>query len=66
MVEVNNRTCLTDSWPFCPFWAGPVVSQLLLSDFFIDTIKVEPKQVTLVPGTDYMTTVDDWLDVQVC
>lgn len=43
-----------------------MVSQLLLSDFFIDTIKVTPKQVTLVPRMDYMTTFDDWLDVQVC
>ena len=44
---------------------GPVVSQLLLNDFVIDTIKVSPKQSTLVPGMDYMTSVQDWLDVQV-
>eukprot|EP00903_Cladosiphon_okamuranus_P014557 g13503.t1 len=43
---------------------GPLVSQLLLSDFVIDTIRVTPKQTTLVPGMDYMTSVQDWLDVQ--
>ena len=42
------------------------MSQLLYSDFVIDTIKVVPKQVTLVEGMDYMTTFQDWLDVQVC
>lgn len=45
--------------------AGPVVSQLLLSDFAIDSIVVPPKQVTLVKEMDYMTTFQDWLDVQV-
>lgn len=49
-----------------PPYSGPVVSQLLLSDFVIDTINVAPKQTTLKPGMDYMTTVKDWLDVQVC
>eukprot|EP00904_Undaria_pinnatifida_P002847 jgi/Undpi1/12563/HiC_scaffold_6.g02232.m1 len=44
--------------------AGPVVSQLLLNDFIIDAIVVEPKQVTLVPGKDYMTSFQAWLDVQ--
>ncbi|CAN0233495.1 unnamed protein product, partial [Ectocarpus fasciculatus] len=44
--------------------AGPVVSQLLLSDFVIDNIIVPPKQVTLVKEIDYMTTFQDWLDVQ--
>ncbi|CAM9244255.1 unnamed protein product [Ectocarpus sp. 13 AM-2016] len=44
--------------------AGPVVSQLLLSDFAIDNIVVPPKQVTLVKDMDYMTTFQDWLDVQ--
>eukprot|EP00752_Nemacystus_decipiens_P009700 g8663.t1 len=43
---------------------GPVVSQLLLSDFVIDTIRVAPKQTTLKPKMDYMTSVQDWLDVQ--
>ena len=45
--------------------AGPVVSQLLLGDFIIDAIVVQPKQVTLVPGMDYMTSFQAWLDVQV-
>ncbi|CAM9447814.1 unnamed protein product, partial [Pylaiella littoralis] len=44
--------------------AGPVVSQFLLSNFTIDNIVVQPRQVTLVEGVDYMTTVQDWLDVQ--
>lgn len=45
--------------------AGPVVSQLLLGDFVIDAITVQPKQATLIPGMDYMTSFQDWLDVQV-
>eukprot|EP00904_Undaria_pinnatifida_P000010 jgi/Undpi1/10009/HiC_scaffold_28.g12463.m1 len=44
--------------------SGPVVSQLLLSDFVIDSIIVPPKAVTLVPRTDYMTAFQPWLDVQ--
>lgn len=61
---INPATDLfrTD-WPGVT--AGPVVSQLLLSDFEIDSIAVEPKQVTLIPGMDYMTSFQPWLDVQV-
>eukprot|EP00904_Undaria_pinnatifida_P000009 jgi/Undpi1/10008/HiC_scaffold_28.g12462.m1 len=44
--------------------SGPVVSQLLLSDFVIDSIIVPPKAVTLAPRTDYMTAFQPWLDVQ--
>lgn len=43
--------------------AGPVVSQLLLNDFVIGTIRVAPKQTTLEPGMDYMTIVQNCLDV---
>ncbi|CAM9233764.1 unnamed protein product, partial [Laminaria digitata] len=43
---------------------GPVVSQFLLSDFVIDSIPVEPKAIPLVAKMDYMTSFDDWLDVQ--
>ena len=62
---INPATDLfrTD-WPGVT--AGPVVSQFLLSDFEIDSIVVEPKQATLVPGMDYMTSFQSWLDVQVC
>jgi len=45
--------------------SGPVVSQFMLADFDIDGIVVPPKQKTLVPGVEYMTAVDTWLDVQV-
>eukprot|EP00904_Undaria_pinnatifida_P000007 jgi/Undpi1/10006/HiC_scaffold_28.g12460.m1 len=44
--------------------SGPVVSQLLLRDFAIDSIVVPPKAVTLVPRMDYMTAFQPWLDVQ--
>ena len=61
---INPATDLfrTD-WPGVT--TGPVVSQLLLSDFEVDSIVVEPKQVTLVPEMDYMTSFQPWLDVQV-
>ena len=44
---------------------GPVVSQFMLSNFFIDSINVEPKADPLTPGVDYMTAFQPWLDVQV-
>ena len=44
---------------------GPVVSQFLLSDFLIDSIVVTPKADPLLPGMDYMTAFQPWLDVQV-
>ena len=44
---------------------GPVVSQFILSDFLIDSIRVEPKAEPLQPGMDYMTAFRPWLDVQV-
>eukprot|EP00904_Undaria_pinnatifida_P002851 jgi/Undpi1/12567/HiC_scaffold_6.g02236.m1 len=43
---------------------GPVVSQFILSDFLIDSIRVEPKAEPLQPGMDYMTAFRPWLDVQ--
>lgn len=42
-----------------------MVSQFMMADFDIDGIIVEPKQNTLVPGVEYMTGVNTWLDVQV-
>ena len=44
---------------------GPVVSQFMLSDFLIDSIRVTPKADPLFPGMDYMTAFQPWLDVQV-
>lgn len=44
---------------------GPVVSQLLLADFEIDAVVVEPRQVALLKDLDYMTSYQAWLDVQV-
>ena len=62
--KINPVTDLfrTD-WPGVT--ADPIVFQLLLNDFIIDAIVVEPKQVTLVPQKDYMTSFQAWLDVQV-
>lgn len=40
--------------------------QLLVKDFTLDSITVTPKQITYVPGVDYMTDYDDWLHIQVC
>lgn len=51
------------TWPGVT--TGPVVSQFLLSNFMIDSIVVEPTAVPLVAKMDYMTSFDDWLDVQV-
>ncbi|CAM9605957.1 unnamed protein product [Discosporangium mesarthrocarpum] len=43
---------------------GPMVSQLLVKSFTIDSIEVEPKQTTFVPDKDYMTDYDNWLYIQ--
>eukprot|EP00903_Cladosiphon_okamuranus_P011260 g10618.t1 len=43
---------------------GPMVSQLLVHDFTMDSITVTPKQATFVPGVDYMTSHADWLFIQ--
>nr|CAD37191.1 vanadium-dependent bromoperoxidase 1 [Laminaria digitata] len=50
------------TWPGVT--TGPVVSQFMLSDFLIDSIKVTPKADPLTPGVDYMTAFQPWLDVQ--
>ncbi|CAM9706578.1 unnamed protein product, partial [Laminaria digitata] len=50
------------TWPGVT--TGPVVSQFLLSDFEIDSIKVTPKAVPLTKEMDYMTSFQPWLDVQ--
>ena len=51
------------TWPGVT--TGPVVSQFMLSDFLIDSIRVTPKADPLFPGMDYMTAFQPWLDVQV-
>lgn len=51
------------TWPGVT--TGPVVSQFMLSDFLIDSINVTPKADPLTPFTDYMTSFQPWLDVQV-
>ncbi|CAN0471952.1 unnamed protein product, partial [Scytosiphon promiscuus] len=43
---------------------GPHVSQLLVQNFTIDSITVEPKQYTFAPGEDYMADFDEWLSIQ--
>lgn len=44
--------------------AGPYVSQFLLHDCFIGAQQIEQKMRTVLPGIDYMTSYDKWLDVQ--
>ncbi|CAM9505578.1 unnamed protein product, partial [Laminaria digitata] len=43
---------------------GPMISQLLVKDFTLDSITVTPKMTTFVPGVDYMTDYDEWLHIQ--
>lgn len=42
-----------------------VIFQLLANDFTFDSIDVNVKQTTYVPEVNYMTTWDNWLNVQV-
>ncbi|CAN0394251.1 unnamed protein product, partial [Scytosiphon promiscuus] len=44
---------------------GPMISQLLVKDFTIDSLTVTPRQTTFETGADYMTDFDEWLDIQV-
>ena len=39
--------------------------QLLLNDVLFDCLTTVAQQITFAPGIDYMTSVEDWLDVQV-
>ena len=39
--------------------------QLLLNDVLFDSLTTVAQQITFAPGIDYMTSVEDWLDVQV-
>lgn len=43
---------------------GPFVSQFLLHDVPFGSLTVSHRQVTALPGTDYLTDFDDWLAVQ--
>jgi hypothetical protein len=43
---------------------GPFVSQFLLRDVPVGSLTISPRQVTALPGTDYLTAWDDWLAVQ--
>lgn len=43
---------------------GPFVSQFLLHDAPLGSLMVSQRQVTALPGTDFMTDFDDWLAVQ--
>src|SRR5581483_4348349 len=44
--------------------AGPWLSQFLTLDFSFGANFVSQKMKTLVPGVDYMTQYQDWLNVQ--
>lgn len=37
----------------------------MANNFTLDSIEVEPKIDTFIPGLDYMTDFDNWLLVQV-
>ncbi|CAM9112449.1 unnamed protein product, partial [Laminaria digitata] len=43
---------------------GPMISQLLVKSFTLDSIAVTPKQTTFVIGVDYMTDYSNWLFIQ--
>ena len=43
---------------------GPFVSQFLLKDITYGSLKIEQRQKTVVPGTDYLTAFDLWRRVQ--
>ena len=43
---------------------GPWVSQFLLQDFYMGANFVSQKMKTSLTGVDYMTSYQDWLDVQ--
>jgi len=43
---------------------GPWVSQFLLQDFYMGANFVSQKMKTSLAGVDYMTSYQDWLDVQ--
>ncbi|CAN0451866.1 unnamed protein product [Ascophyllum nodosum] len=43
---------------------GPFISQLLVQNFTIDSIEVEPKQTTFVPGVNYLVDFEEWLNIQ--
>ncbi|CAN0435473.1 unnamed protein product, partial [Ascophyllum nodosum] len=38
--------------------------QLLVQNFTIDSIEVEPKQTTFVPGVNYLVDFEEWLNIQ--
>jgi len=44
--------------------AGPYVSQFLLREVPLGSQVLEQKQRSLLPGVDFMTTVPDWLTIQ--
>ncbi|CAM9093102.1 unnamed protein product [Laminaria digitata] len=43
---------------------GPMISQLLVKDFTLDSITATPMQTTFAPGVDYMADYDEWLFIQ--
>ncbi len=44
--------------------AGPYVSQFLLKTIPYGSLSISQRQRTVVPGVEYLTTYDAWLDVQ--
>ena len=39
--------------------------QLLVKDVNFDSLTTIPRHTTFIPGMDYMTSYNDWLDIQV-
>lgn len=44
--------------------AGPWLSQFLIQDFFFGANAFSQRMTTVLPGTNYMTSYEDWLAIQ--
>ena len=42
-----------------------MTDQLLVKDVNFDSLTTIPRHMTFIPGVDYMTSYNDWLDIQV-
>jgi hypothetical protein len=60
--QVTPQTLFRDSYRGC--LDGPYVSQFLLKPVQFGSQLIDTRVQNILPGTDYMTTFQDWLDVQ--
>lgn len=65
---LDGDGCITPTTLFRGFTpgdvVGPYVSQLLLRDTQFGTLAISQRQETARPGTDYMSSEENWLDSQ--